>query len=218
MMPQVGTGFCAGRYSHAVAYHERNLAVTILLLGLMLFLGAHSVRVVAEDWRTSQVQRLGALGWKGLYSVVSAVGLALVIWGYGLARAEPVDLWTPPTAMRHLAALLMLAAFVLLTATYVPGSRLKAKVRHPMLLGVKVWALAHLLSNGRLADAVLFGSFLLWAVLAFRAARQRDRAAGDLPLPLYSGRDVITAFVGIFAWIIFALWLHGPLIGVRPFG
>lgn len=142
----------------------------------------------------------------------------MVVWGYGAARVDSVSLWMPPTATRHIAALLMLLSFVLLTAAYVPGSRLKAKVRHPMVLGVQVWALAHLLANGRLADVVLFGSFLLWAVLSYRAARQRDRAAGNLPLPLHSGRDVITAFVGIFAWIIFALWLHGPLIGVRPFG
>lgn len=188
------------------------------MLGLLLFLGVHSVRIFAEDWRSEQIRAHGELKWKGFYTVVSVVGLALVVWGYGAARATPVDLWMPPTAMRHVAALLMLLSFVLLTATYVPGSRLKAKVRHPMVLGVKVWALAHLLSNGRLADVVLFGSFLVWAVLSFRAARQRDRAAGSPALPLHSGRDVITAFVGIFAWIIFALWLHGPLIGVRPFG
>lgn len=192
--------------------------MTVLILGLMLFLGCHSVRIVADDWRAGQIRRLGPLGWKAVYSVLSLAGLAMVAWGYGAARVDSVPLWTPPTATRHIAALLMLLSFVLLTAAYVPGSRLKAKVRHPMVLGVKVWALAHLLANGRLADVVLFGSFLLWAVLSFRAARQRDRAAGQPPLPLYAGRDVITAFVGIFAWIIFALWLHGPLIGVRPFG
>jgi len=192
--------------------------VTVLILGLMLFLGCHSARIVADDWRAGQIQRLGPLGWKAVFSVLSLLGLAMVVWGYGAARVDSVDLWTPPTATRHIAALLMLLAFVLLTAAYVPGSRLKAKVRHPMVLGVKVWALAHLLANGRLADVVLFGSFLLWAVLSFRAARQRDRMAGNPPLPLYAGRDVVTAFIGIFAWIIFALWLHGPLIGVRPFG
>ncbi|WP_310463293.1 NnrU family protein [Sphaerotilus sp.] len=192
--------------------------MTVLLLGLMLFLGVHSLRIFADDWRSARIRQHGALRWKAVYALVSALGLVLVVWGYGVARANPVDLWTPPAATRHVAALLMLLSFVLLTATYVPGSRLKAKVRHPMVLGVKVWALAHLLANGRLADVVLFGSFLLWAVLSFRAARQRDRAAGNPPLSLHSGRDVITAFVGIFAWIIFALWLHGPLIGVRPFG
>jgi uncharacterized membrane protein len=192
--------------------------MSILILGLVLFLGVHSIRIVAEDWRAAQLRQWGPMRWRAGYTAVSVVGLGLVIAGYGAARATPVDLWMPPTATRHVAALLMLLSFVLLTAAYVPGSRLKAKVRHPMLLGVKVWALAHLLANGRLADVVLFGSFLLWAVLAFRAARQRDRAAGDPALPLHSGRDVVTVFVGIFAWIIFALWLHGPLIGVRPFG
>ncbi|MFM2054068.1 MAG: hypothetical protein RL456_2105 [Pseudomonadota bacterium] len=190
----------------------------MLIAGLLLFIGMHSVRIVAEDGRTAAIGRLGPMGWKGVYSVVSGLGLALIVAGYGASREQPVDLWMPPAAMRHVAALLTLPAFVLLVAAYVPGSRLKAWVRHPMLLGVKLWALAHLLANGRLADVVLFGTFLAWAVLAFRAARQRDRAAGNPPLPLHAGRDVLTSLVSIFAWIIFALWLHGPLIGVRPFG
>jgi uncharacterized membrane protein len=214
MMPQVELGDTPPLRSSP----PRIDAVTVLLLGLLLFLGVHSVRIFADDWRSAQIRVHGALKWKGAFALASAAGLALVVWGYGAARAAPVDLWTPPAAMRHLAALLMLLSFVLLTAAYVPGSRLKAKVRHPMVLGVKLWAFAHLLANGRLADVLLFGSFLLWAVLSFRAARQRDRSLGNPALPLHSGRDVVTAFVGIFAWIIFALWLHGPLIGVRPFG
>jgi uncharacterized membrane protein len=194
------------------------IAVWILIAGLVLFLGCHSVRIVADDWRSAQIERFGALGWRAGYSLVAALGLALIVVGYGAARAHPVDLWLPPAAMRHITALLMLPTFVLLAATYVPGSRLKAKVRHPMMLGVKLWALSHLLTNGRVADVLLFGSFLVWAIFAFRAARRRDRAAGNPALPLHAGRDVLTSLVGIFAWIIFALWLHGPLIGVRPFG
>lgn len=188
------------------------------MLGLLLFLGVHSVRIFADDWRSEQIRTHGELKWKGFYTVASVVGLALVVWGYGMARAAPVDLWWPPLAMRHVAALLMLLSFVLLTATYVPGSRLKAKVRHPMVLGVKVWALAHLLANGTLADVLLFGGFLVWAVLCFRAARGRDRAAGVATPPGRAGATAITVVAGAVAWAVFAFWAHGAWIGVRPFG
>ncbi len=203
--------------------------MTVLLLGLVLFLGVHSVRIVAEDWRLRQIAALGEGRWKGVYSLLSAVGLVLVVWGYGLARTEPVVLWSPPRGMAHAAALLTLVAFVLLAAAYVPGNAIKARLRHPMVLGVKVWALAHLLSNGNLADAVLFGGFLLWAVLCFRAARQRDARslAGGVAVGAGSGaaaagaslgRTLLTVGVGVAAWMGFALWAHGALIGVRPFG
>ena len=192
--------------------------MTVLILGLMLFLGCHSVRIFADDWRAGQIRRLGPLGWKAVYSVLSLAGLAMVVWGYGAARVDSVPLWMPPIATRHIAALLMLLSFVLLTAAYVPGSRLKAKVRHPMVLGVKVWALAHLLANHTLADLVLFGSLLLWAVLDFRSSRQRDRAANSVyPAGTLSG-TVATVAVGAVAWAVFAFWAHGWLFGVRPFG
>lgn len=194
------------------------MSVLLLILGLLVFLGIHAVRAFAPDWRAAQIQRLGEPGWKGVFSIVALCGLALIVWGFGRARLDPVVLWHPPTALRHVAAMLMLPAFVLLVAAYMPGSRLKARVRHPMLLGVVLWALAHLMANGRLAAMLLFGSFLVWAALAFRAALRRDAAAGNPPLPLYSGRDVFTSLLGIFAWISFALWLHAPLIGVSPFG
>lgn len=189
-----------------------------LLLGLLIFLGAHSVRIFAEDWRTRQIARLGPNGWKGVYTIVSLTGFVLIVWGYGLTRAEPVDLWTPPVWTRHLAALLTLPAFILLTAAYIPGNRIKAALHHPMILGVKVWALAHLLSNGRLGDVLLFGAFLVWAVLDFRAAKQRDRAMGArYPAGALTG-DVLTVVVGLAAWVAFALYLHTWLIGVRSFG
>ena len=112
----------------------------------------------------------------------------------------------------------MVAAFVLLTAAFVPGNGVKARVHHPMILGVKVWAFAHLVATATLADAVLFGSFLLWAVFSFRAARQRDRAAGTVYAPGRTGPTVVTVVVGLLAWAVFAFWAHGALIGVRPFG
>ena len=190
----------------------------MLVLGLVLFLGVHSTRIVAEGWRTRSIARWGEGPWKGLYSLVSALGLVLLVWGYGLARQQPVLLWTPPRGMNHLAALLTLVAFVLLAAAYVPRNGIKARLHHPMLLGVKVWALAHLLSNGTLADLVLFGAFLAWAVLDFRAARQRDRLAGTTYPPGQAAGTIGTLVVGVAAWAAFAFWLHAWLIGVRPLG
>ena len=188
----------------------------ILVLGLVLFLGVHSVRIVADGWRTQTLARVGEMPWKGLYSLVSAVGLALIVWGYGLARQQPMVLWAPPVGMRHAAALLTLIAFVLLAAAYVPRNAIKARLHHPMVLGVKVWALAHLLSNGNLADVLLFGSFLLWAVLSFRAARQRDRAMNTGYAPGTAAGTGVAVVVGAVAWVGFAFWAHAWLIGVAP--
>ncbi len=192
--------------------------MTVLILGLILFLGMHSVRIVAEGWRTKQIAQRGEKGWKGLYTVVSLVGFALIVWGFGLARQQTVALWAVPRGMAHVAALLTLVAFVLLAASSVPGNGIKSKVHHPMVLGVKVWALAHLLANNTVADLVLFGSFLVWAVLDFRAARRRDRVASTV-YPAGTTAGTVKAVVGgVLAWAVFAFWAHGWLIGVRPFG
>ena len=192
--------------------------MSFLILGLVLFLGAHSVRVFAEGWRTSMRARLGENAYQGLYAVASLVGLVLIVVGYGAARQQPVLLWLPPVWTRHLAALLTVPAFILLVAAYVPGNRIKAKVHHPMVLGVKVWALAHLLVNGNLADVLLFGGFLLWAVLCFRATRQRDRLGSVVYPPGRSGPTLVAVAAGLALWAGFAFWAHGVLIGVRPFG
>jgi len=130
--------------------------MTLLILGLIVFLGLHSVRIFAEDWRSARIAQWGEMRWKGLHSLGSIIGFALIIWGYGLTRATPIDLWQPPIFTRHLAALLTLPAFMLLAAAYVPGTRIRARLGHPMVLSVKLWALAHLLANGRLADVLLF--------------------------------------------------------------
>lgn len=189
-----------------------------LLLGLVLFLGVHSVRIVAEGWRSQTIARMGAQPWKGAYSLVSVLGFALMVWGYGQARLDPTVLWLPPRGMTHLTALLTLFAFILLAATYVPRNSIKARVHHPMVVSVKVWALAHLLSNGMLADVIMFGAFLVWAVLDFRAARQRDRQHGTTyPSGTLLG-TVLTVVVGAVAWVGFALWAHRWLIGVSPIG
>ena len=192
--------------------------MTLLILGLVLFLGVHSSRVFAEGARTAVIGRIGANGWKGAYSLVSAAGLVLIVWGYAQARHAPVPLWTPSVGLRHLASLLTLAAFVLLAAAYVPRNAIKARLGHPMVLGVKVWALGHLLANHTLADVVLFGSFLVWAVLSFRAARGRDRAQGTVRPAGTALATVVTVAVGLGAWAGFAFWAHQAWIGVRPFG
>jgi uncharacterized membrane protein len=193
-------------------------AMTALILGLVIFLGVHSVRIFAEPWRTRLRAQAGENAYKGGYTLLSLAGFALIVWGYGQARLAPVALWTPMVWTRHLAALLMLASFVLLAAAYVPKNGIKAAVHHPMVLGVKVWAFAHLLANHTLADLLLFGGFLVWAVLNFRAARQRDRAAGAVYAAGTAAGTGITVAAGIVAWAMFAFWAHGWLIGVRPFG
>jgi uncharacterized membrane protein len=190
-----------------------------LVLGLVLFLGAHSTRVFAEGWRTAMVARLGEKAWKGVYAVVSIVGFGLILWGFSQARQEPVVLWPhPPVWVRHVAAPLVLVAFVLVVAAYVPGNQLKAWVHHPMVLGVKLWAFAHLLANNTLADAVLFGAFLVWAVLDFAAARRRDRREGTVYPAGRVSRTVVTVVVGMLAWAGFAFWLHARWLGVAPLG
>jgi len=191
--------------------------MTVLVLGLLIFLGAHSVRIVADGWRSAQLARLGEARWKGLFSLASAAGFALIVWGYGLTREAPLELWSPPAWTRHLASLLSLLAFVLIAAAYVPGNRIRAAVGHPMVAGVKLWALGHLLANGRLGDVVLFGAFLLWAVLDFRSARRRDRAAG-VTRGGSGARAGVAVVAGLVVGAVFAIWLHAPLIGVRPFG
>ena len=194
------------------------MAMMYLIAGLVLFLGVHSTRVFANDWRSQTLARIGEKPFKGVYALLSLAGFALLLWGYGQARQQGVMLWNPPTATRHIAALLMLLSFVLLAATYVPGNQIKAKLHHPMVLGTKVWALAHLLANGSLANTVLFGSFLVWSVVLFAASRKRDRLEQIVYPAGTAGMTVVTVVAGIAAWAAFAFWLHRVLIGVSPFG
>jgi uncharacterized membrane protein len=192
--------------------------MTWMLLGLVLFLGAHSLRVFAESWRSQQMARMGEKTFKGIYAVVSLLGFVLLCWGYDLARATPTVLWVPPVATRHVAALLMLLASVLMVAAYVPGNHLKVRMRHPMVLSVKVWALAHLLANGNLEDVILFATFLVWAVLCFRAARARDRAA-NLPTAVPQMRATLVAVMGgLVLYAVFLFKAHAWLVGVSPMG
>jgi uncharacterized membrane protein len=190
--------------------------LSYLWLGLLVFLGVHSIRLVADDWRSRCIARIGKVAWKGLFSAFSVVGFALIVWGYGVARQQPVQLWSPPAGMPYLAALLTWLAFVLLAAAYIPRNNFKARLHHPMLLATKVWALAHLLANGTLAGAWLFGSFLVWAVVMFASSRRRDRRQGVVYAPSLLSRSLASVLVGTLAWAAFTFALHGLLIGILP--
>lgn len=192
--------------------------MTYLLMGLLIFLGIHSVRIVADDWRTSTRERIGPMAWKAVYSLLSVLGFALIVWGFGQVRQMPTQLWSPPNGLRHVAAVINLGAFVLLAAAYVPGNRIKARVHHPMVQGVLLWSFAHLLPNGNLGQIVLFGSFFVWSMLDWRASTLRDRRMNTVYPSGTAGATGIAVALGVGAWIVFTLWLHGVLIGVRPLG
>jgi uncharacterized membrane protein len=188
--------------------------MTLLLFGLVLFLGVHSLSIVAPAWRDAQVRLRGEKAWKGLYSVVALVGFVLLIVGYGQARQAPVVVYVPPTGLRHLAWLLMLPVFVLLFASNLPG-RIKTLTRHPMLLATKLWAVAHLLANGMLADLLLFGGFLAWAVIdRISMKRRTQRATPGLPPGRWN--DLIAVVGGLAVYALFIGGLHTWLIGVAP--
>jgi uncharacterized membrane protein len=189
-----------------------------LIIGLAIFLGVHAF-TMARERRAALIGRLGGEGpYKGLYSLVAAVGLVLIVWGYGRYRAGGMmPLYEPPTGMRHVAMLLMLPVFPLLAATYLPGL-IKAKTKHPMLTAVKFWALAHLLANGDAGSVVLFGSFLAWAVAARISAKRREGVLTKVSAAFsgsgWTRNDTIAMVVGLIAYVVFLFWLHPLLIGV----
>lgn len=190
--------------------------MALLILGLVIFFGAHSIRIFANGWRQRQIARVGLGRWKGLYSLVSAIGLVLIIVGFGQARMNPVLLYVPPALLRHLNILFTLIAFILVAAAYSPRNHIKAWIGHPMVAGVKIWALGHLLAIGMLRDVVLFGAFLLWAIVDFAASRRRDRAAGVVYPAGSPMGDAVAIIAGVIVWAAFAFWLHRLLIGVNP--
>lgn len=185
--------------------------MTWLVTGLIVFLGAHSISIVAPAWRNAMLARLGN-AWRSLYSVVSIVGFVLIIHGYGLARTVPTILYVPPLALRYVAVFLMLFVFPLLLATYLPG-RIQRAAKHPTLAATKIWAAAHLLANGALADVVLFGAFLVWAV-ADRISVKRRPPRPIATLPASPANDVIAIVAGLAIYFVFVLWLHLRWFGV----
>lgn len=189
--------------------------MALLVLGLLLFLGVHSIRVFADGWRAATIARIGEKPWKAIYSIISLAGLVLIVWGYARVRGE-VPLWTPPTFMRYVTAVLMLPVFAMFVAARVPANAIRATLHHPQVLSVKLWAFAHLLSNGNLPDVLLFGGFLVWAVLAFSAARKRDRAAGVVYPPGTMRGTVMTVAIGLVLYAVFLFGAHRWLFGVSP--
>jgi len=190
--------------------------MTTLILGMVIFLGIHSVSIVAPGWRNGVAARLGDIPWKLIYAVVAVIGFILIVRGYAAARLEPIVVYIPPTWLRHVAVLLMVPVFVLLLATYLPG-RIKAVTKHPMLVATKLWAVAHLLANGMAADIVLFGGLLAWAV-ADRISLKRRPARAIPSAPQTKLNDAIAIVGGLALFWMFAFHWHGSLFGVAPFG
>jgi uncharacterized membrane protein len=185
-----------------------------LILGLVVFLGAHSVAIVSPAWRDAMAAQLGARLWRALYSIVSIIGFLLIVHGYGAARLAPHVLYSPPVLLHYAAALLMVPVFPLLLAAYLPG-RIKATVKHPMLTATKAWALAHLLANGALADVLLFGGFLAWAVAdRISVGKRPPRAIAGAPPSRYN--DAIAVIGGLVLYVVFIAWLHARWFGVSP--
>ncbi len=186
--------------------------MSMLITGLILFFIPHSVSIFAEQWRNGMADRIGEWSWKGLYSVVSIVGFLLIVWGYAEARQNPTVLYVPPVWLRHVAMLLLIPVFPLFLAAYLPG-RIKGAAKHPMLLATKIWAFAHLLTNGMLADVILFGAFLIWAV-ADRIS-MKHRSVRTIPgAPASKANDVIAIVLGLALYAAFVFWLHTRLIGI----
>ena len=186
----------------------------LLIAGLLLFLGVHSLSIVNEPLRNRLADRLGVVGWQAIYALIAIVGFVLIIQGYAAARLEPVLLYAPPAWLRHASMLLLLPVFILLLATYLPG-RIQRATKHPMLLATKIWAFAHLLANGMLHDVVLFGAFLAWAVVDRISMKRRVQR----PLPGAKSsklNDAIAVVAGLLLYVWFVKQGHAWLIGVAP--
>jgi uncharacterized membrane protein len=193
------------------------MGLAVLILGLVVFIGAH-VFITHRDHRAALIARIGELPYKGLFSLVSILGVVLIGWGFARYRATDwIDVWYPPAGLRHITELLMWPALICVTAAYFPGD-IKRTLKHPLLVGVKLWAFAHLLVNGDLGSIILFGSILAWAVYD-RISLKHRADAGSLAIP-YGGRknDVIAIIVGTILYLALGLVFHPLVIGVPAFG
>jgi uncharacterized membrane protein len=189
----------------------------LLILGLIIFIAGHAFTMV-RGLRAQAIARIGEGPYKGLYSLVSVLGLVLIVWGYGSYRAGGyIPVWDPPVWTRHLALPLVWVAFVILPAAYLPG-RIRRAVKHPMLANVKIWALAHLLANGDLGSIILFATLLVWAVVARISAKHRDEAlphGAPLAEPAGWRNDILAITIGTVVYVVFLYWLHPLLFGVQ---
>jgi uncharacterized membrane protein len=186
--------------------------MTLLILGLILFLGSHTFtrfRTVRDGLEA----KLVAGPYKGAYSLIALAGFALIVIGYGQYRdGGYIEVWTPPAFLKHLAYLLLMPVFVFLIAAYSTG-KIKSAIVHPMLAAVQFWALAHFLVNGDLGSMLLFGGFLAWGIFA----RARLGKAVRVRVP-WSVGDSVAVVGGLAAWVIMLMWLHPILIGVSAVG
>jgi uncharacterized membrane protein len=188
----------------------------ILILGIVVFLGVHSLRMIAPQWREAQIASMGEGGFRAGYSIASILGFILLVWGFSIARTDAPILYSPPTWMAHVTILLMAIAFVSLAVSLFPAGRIKPILKHPMLLSVKIWAFAHLLANGDLASLLLFGSLLAWAVWDRIAVKRRG---APIPAPGPVKWDIAAVLTGFVLWALFIWKLHEWLIGVAiPMG
>ena len=193
------------------------MGLAVMILGLVLFLGAHTLPA-QRKWRRRAIAALGEGGYKIAYALVSLLGIALIVWGFGHYRATGwIDIWNPPKAFKHITVALMLPAVILVVAAYIRG-HIYTALKHPMLAGVKLWAAAHLLANGDLGSIILFGSFLGWAVFDRISLKNRDDA-GAPAIPVGGwGNDLIAVAVGILAYLALAFAFHPVVIGVPVMG
>ena len=188
----------------------------LLALGLVIFLGIHSIRIVDESARSKAIARFGEGPWKGLYSLGSLIGFALIVWGFAQARSDVPELWSPPIWARHAAMLLMLISMLLIGGYILKKSHIAVAVHHPMLWGVAVWALAHLIANGSAADLLMFGAFLVWALADLASSYRRDRRKAVVyPAPEW-GATIGAVVVGLILWGLLIGGLHLWLFGVSP--
>jgi uncharacterized membrane protein len=187
-----------------------------LILGLAVFFGVHCISLVAVGWRDRVAERLGKMTWQGIYSVASLIGFYLLVTGYGAARISTAVLYVTPPVFRYIAALLMLPTFSLALASVIPG-RIRTAAQHPLLLATMLWAAAHLLTNGSVADLLLFGTFLAWAI-AVRISLEHRPPRPIRVLPSSPANDFVVVIGGLALYAIFILWLHARWLGVSPLG
>ena len=185
----------------------------ILVLGLVIFFAIHSVRIAASGFRDAQIAT-NERRWKGLYSLASIAGVVLIVWGWRLYRPDAPEIYEPPSWGRHVASVLVLAAFISLAAAYLPAGQIKRRLKHPMLVGIILWAIGHLLANGDLASLLLFGAFLVYAIVDRIAVIPRGDPAPSVVQPR---SDLIAVGIGLVTFAVFGLWLHGWLFGASPF-
>lgn len=196
---------------------RESLCMLILIVGLAIFFAVHSVRLFIPDWREMAVTKAGLMSWRVRFGMLSLLSTGFIFIGYGQARLAPVWLWFPPVFMPHVTSLIMFVALFFLCSALVPKTTLARVTGYPLYLAVKIWAFAHLLSNGNLADVLLFGSFLIWSIASYAVFRCRDRKAGVKSEESSIRFDLIAFGFSVMSWFAITLFLHQAVIGVSPF-